>query len=317
MRIVLPDCHTLNPGDLDWAPLQALGDVALHPRSAPANLVPRCRGAAAVLTNKVAFRADTIAALPELRYIGVIATGYNIIDLAAARAAGITVTNVPAYSSASVAQLVFAHLLNHCTRVDHYAREVRAGAWTAAPDFAYWNTPLIELAGKTLTIIGFGDIGRRVGAIALGLGMQVLVVNRSALSELPAGVRQVSLEDGLAAADAVTLHCPLTPQTTGLINAARLALMKPSAFLINTGRGPLLDEAAVAAALHAGRLAGAGLDVLSTEPPAADNPLLAAPNCTITPHQGWATREARSRLLATVIANLAAWQNGSPQNVVS
>jgi len=317
MHIVVLDGHTLNPGDLDWEPLTDLGDCTIHERTAVHQIVDRCHGAEAVLTNKVPFSAKTLAALPDLRYIGVVATGYNIVDTEAARRLGITVTNVPAYSTASVAQTVFAHILNISQRVDHYARETRDGVWTAAPDFSYWNTPLVELAGKTLGIIGYGQIGRAVGNLGHAFGMQVIAASRSPIRQCPDWLKQVTIDYTFSNADFLSLHCPLTPDTEGLVNTRRLGMMKRSAVLINTGRGPLVDETALAAALRHGKLAAAGLDVLSSEPPSADNPLLEVANCYITPHQGWATREARIRLYDTVVANLRAWKASKAQNVVS
>uniref|UniRef100_UPI00272EE6EC D-2-hydroxyacid dehydrogenase n=1 Tax=Geoalkalibacter sp. TaxID=3041440 RepID=UPI00272EE6EC len=262
-----------------------------------------------------------LAQLPRLRYIGVLATGYNVVDVAAARERNILVTNVPAYSTASVAQLVFALLLELTQQVGHHARLVREGRWTAAADFCFWERPLVELDGLTLGIVGFGAIGRRVAGLARAFGMEVLVhtANPDRYRETREGqdVRFVGLDELFASADALTLHCPLTEETRNLVDARRLELMKPSAYLINTGRGPLVDEAALAAALNAGRIAGAGLDVLSVEPPTSANPLLQAANCFITPHIAWATRAARERLMATAVANVRAFLAGAPRNVVS
>jgi glycerate dehydrogenase len=264
---------------------------------------------------------EQLAQLPQLRYVGVLATGYNVVDVEAARQRGVTVTNVPAYSTASVAQMVFALLLELTQQVGHHARLVREGRWTAAADFCFWDRPLVELEGLTLGIVGFGAIGRRVAALARAFGMKVLVhtAHPEKYQETAEGrdARFVDLDDLFRASDAVSLHCPLTEETRALVDARRLELMKPTAFLLNTGRGPLVDEAALAAALNAGRLAGAGLDVLSAEPPPAGNPLLQAANCCITPHIAWATRAARERLLAIAVANLRAFLAGQPQNVVS
>lgn len=316
MKIVVLDGYTLNPGDLDWADLKRLGDATIHDRTASADTVTRAAGAGALLTNKVVLGRGELAGLPDLRYIGVLATGTNVVDIPAARERGIVVTNVPAYSTDSVVQTVFAHLLNLAQGLAAHSQSVRRGDWVRSPDFMYTLTPLVELAGKTLGIVGYGRIGRRVAAVAQALGMRVLVHTRTPPAD-EVGIACVSLDRLFAESDAVTLHCPLTPETERLVNAARLRVMKPSAFLVNTGRGPLLDEPAVAEALNTGRLAGAGLDVLSTEPPRPDNPLLAARNCHITPHTAWATREARARLYATAVENLRAFLAGSPVNVVN
>lgn len=315
-RIVILDAHTANPGDLSWADLAALGDLAVHERTPAAQTVARAAGAAAVLTNKTVLGAAEIGALPDLRYVGVLATGYNVVDLPAAREHGVTVTNVFAYSTDSVAQVVFAHLLELTHQVGLHSASVHAGDWVNSPDFAYWRSPLVELAGLNFGIVGFGGIGQAVARVALAFGMNVLVHTRTP-KPLPEGCCAVALDTLFRESDVLSLHCPLTPETQGLVNAERLALMKPTAFLINTSRGPVLDEAAVAAALNEGRLAGAGVDVLSTEPPAADNPLLTARNCFITPHLAWATQAARRRLIAVATANVRAWLEGTPQNVVS
>lgn len=308
-RIVVLDGHTLNPGDLSWDELSALGDCTVHARTAPAEVAEHSRGAAVLLTNKTPLPAAVIAALPDLRYIGVLATGYNVVDTAAARARGIPVTNVPAYGTASVAQHTFALLLELTNRTGHHAATVREGRWSAQPDFCYWDGSLVELAGLTLGIVGQGRIGAAVAALGRAFGMDVRVATR-------AGGR-TELEAVLRAADVVTLHCPLTPDTKHLINAETLAWLKPTAFLLNTSRGPLIDEAALAAALAAGRLAGAGLDVLSVEPPPADHPLLTAPRCLITPHLAWGAVAARTRLMRTAVENVRAWLAGRPQNVVN
>lgn len=311
--IVVLDSHTLNPGDLSWDALRALGPCTLHDRTAAADIVPRLRGATLALTNKVPLRAETLAQLPDLRYIGVLATGYNVVDTAAARARGIPVTNVPAYGTASVAQHTLALLLELANGAGHHAATIRAGRWAASPDWCYWDRPLTELDGLTLGLIGYGRIGRAVAALARAFGLKVIVHTRTPVPD----AENVSLDDLLRRSDIVSLHCPLTADNQGLINAARLALMKPTAFLLNTSRGPLIVEADLARALHEGRIAGAALDVLSTEPPAADNPLLAAPNCVITPHLAWATRAARQRLMTVAVANVRAFLAGTPQNVVN
>jgi len=317
MKIVVLDGYTLNPGDLSWDRLEALGDCSVYDRTAPEDTVKRAGGAEIVLTNKTVLSADIIRLLPRLRYIGVLATGYNVVDVEAAGERGIPVTNVPTYGTASVAQMVFAHLLNLTQHVAHHAETVRDGRWTACPDFCYWDMPLLELAGSTLGIVGFGRIGRAVAELARAFGMKVVVHDVIVPAEMPDGCRMVGLEQVFREADVLSLHCPLTPRTQKLVNAERLALMKPTAFLINTSRGPLIDEPALAEALNASRLAGAGLDVLSTEPPAADNPLLTAKNCYITPHIAWATRSARQRLLNIAIDNVAAFIAARPQNVVN
>jgi len=321
MKIVVLDGYTLNPGDLDWQGLEALGEVTVHDRTPKELVLERAAGAEVLLTNKVVLGREEMERLPQLRYIGVTATGYNVVDTAAARQRGIAVTNVPAYSTASVAQMVFALLLELTQQVGHHAARVREGGWTASPDFCFWERPLVELDGLTMGVVGFGAIGRRVAALARAFGMEVLVhtghpekYRGTAEGE---AVRFVGLDELFAASDAVSLHCPLTEATQGMVDARRLALMRPTAYLVNTGRGPLIDEAALAAALDAGRLAGAGLDVLSAEPPPAANPLLTAKNCCITPHIAWATRAARQRLMATAVANVRTFLAGKPQNVVN
>jgi glycerate dehydrogenase len=270
-----------------------------------------------LLTNKVVLDRETILALQKVRYIGVLATGYNVVDATAARERGIPVTNVPGYSTRSVAQLVFALILELTHHVGHHAQTVREGRWSRSEDFCYWDTPLLELDGLTLGIIGFGQIGREVANIAQALGMRVLVHSRTKPAELPPDAQWVSLNELLCRADIASLHCPLTPDTRHLINSERLALMKPTAFLINTSRGPLVEEAVLADALNSGRLAGAGLDVLSAEPPPPSNPLLTAKNCLITPHIAWASKAARRRLMQITAANLRAFLAGQPQNVVN
>jgi glycerate dehydrogenase len=317
MNIVVLDGFTLNPGDLSWDSLHQLGRATVHDRTPSELIVERSRDAAIILTNKTVLTRETIQALPGLKYIGVLATGYNVVDIAAAKECHIPVTNVPGYGTQSVAQFTFALLLELAHRVGHHADTVRAGRWTRSPDFCYWDFPLVELHGQTFGVIGFGQIGRAVAKLAEAFGMNVLVHSRSRPADLPAHYRFVSLEGLLAESDVVSLHCPLTPENKGFINAARLALMKPSAFLLNTSRGPLLDERAVANALNENRLAGAAVDVLSTEPPPADNPLLKAKNCLVTPHIAWATRAARARLMDVAVENVRAFLKGKPQNVVN
>ncbi|HET6441381.1 MAG TPA: D-2-hydroxyacid dehydrogenase [Phycisphaerae bacterium] len=315
MKIVVLDGYTMNPGDLSWEGLEGLGECTVYDRTPPEEVLARAAGAEIVLTNKVVFDGAVMARLPALKYIGVLATGYNIIDTAAARERGIVVTNVPAYSTRSVAQLVMALVLELAHHVGHHARTVREGRWTASKDFAYWDYPLVELDGLVMGIVGFGQTGRAVADLARAFGMHVLVHTRTPTAG--PSVEFVDLATLLRRSDVVSLHCPLTPETEGLVNAGRLALMKPTALLINTSRGPVVNERDLAEALSAGRIAGAGLDVLSTEPPKADNPLLAAKNCFITPHIAWATRAARERLMKTVVANVRAFLAGRPQNVVN
>jgi glycerate dehydrogenase len=314
-RIVVLDGYAANPGDLSWTPLEQLGNLVVHPRTPKEKVISRCKGASAIITNKVCFDADTLDALPDLKYIGVSATGVNVIDLEACDARGITVTNVPAYSTDSVAQMTFALLLELVSSVGAHSQAVREqDRWTQSQDFCFWDRPLTELAGLTLGLIGYGAIGKAVARIAQAFGMSVIVHRRNTTEPAEAGIRYVLLKKLLQKADIVSLHCPLTPETDCVIDSNALEQMKPNALLINTGRGPLIDEQAVANALIAGTLAGCGVDVLSTEPPAPDNPLLAAPHCVITPHIAWATRAARQRLLDTLVTNLDSFQKEKPQN---
>ncbi len=315
MKIVVLDGYTTNPGDLSWDALRALGSCRVHERTAPEEVLERALDAEILLVNKVILDAATIDALPRLRYIGLLSTGINVVDLAAARARGIPVCNVPAYSTASVAQWVFALLGALTMRVEAHARSVREGRWSRCPDFCYWDGELVELEGMTLGLIGYGEIGRAVARIGRGYGMDVVVHTRRP-GQASEGLRFVDLDEVFRVADVVSLHCPLTPDTAGLVNARRLSLMQPGALLINTGRGGLIEEAALAEALHARHLGGAGLDVLAVEPPPPDHPLLRAPRCVITPHIGWATRAARGRLLATACRNVRAFLEGRPENVV-
>ena len=324
MQIVVLDGHTLNPGDLSWDELRALGDCQIHDRTPQREIVARAKDAQVVLTNKTVLSRETIAQLPQLKFIAVLATGYNVVDTAAASEQGIAVANIPIYGTQSVAQMVFAHLLNLTQHVGHHARTVRDGRWTKSEDFCYWDYPLVELAGETMGIVGLGRIGRATAHVAQALGMKVAAYDVATpatvpdgLKVVPDGVEMVDLTRLFGQSDVVSLHCPLTPQTERLVDADRLALMKPSAFLINTSRGPLIDEAALAEALNGDRLAGGGIDVLSTEPPPADNPLLSAKNCFVTPHIAWATKAARTRLLKTAIENVRAFLDGSPTNVVN
>lgn len=315
-NITVLDGYTLNPGDLSWEGLEELGDCTVYDRTPPDQIIARAREAKIVLTNKTPLTADTLAALPRLKYIGVLATGYNVVDIDAARARGIPVTNVPDYSTPSVAQAVFAHLLNLTHQVAAHSRSVRDGEWVRSPDFCYWKFPLVELDDLTMGLVGYGRIGQAVGRIALAMGMRLLVHTRTP-GDLPDGAAHAELDDLFRQSDVISLHCPLTDDTFQLVDARRLALIKPGAYLINTGRGALIDESALAAALDEERIAGAGLDVLSSEPPTADNPLLTAKNCYITPHLAWATRAARERLMGIAVANVRAFLAGRPENVVN
>jgi glycerate dehydrogenase len=314
VNILVLDGHTLNPGDLSWDPLRALGPCRIYDRTAADTVVERAKEAEILLTNKTPISRDAIAALPGLRYIGVLATGYNVVDAEAARQRGIPVTNVPTYGTSSVSQMVFAHLLNLALRVGHHASTVSEGRWSRAEDFCYWDYPLLELEGLTMGVIGYGRIGQATARLALAFGMSVIACDRTDVA--PPGT-MASLEAVFRTSDVVSLHCPLTPETLHLVNANRLRLMKPTAFLVNTSRGGLVDESALAEALNTGCIAGAGIDVLSTEPPSPDNPLLHARNCYITPHIAWATRAARARLLDAAVGNIKAFLDGSPRNVVN
>lgn len=317
LKIVVLDGYTLNPGDLSWKDLEALGTVKIYDRTHPGEVVERATGAQIVLTNKTVLDGEALSQLPDLKYIGVLATGYNVVNLEAARRQGITVTNIPAYSTDSVAQMVFAHLLNITQRVGHYAEEVASGHWTKQADFSYWNTPLVELAGKTLGVIGLGHTGMATARIALAFGMQVLAYTNKSAAELPAGIRKAdSLEQVFSDSNVVSLHCPLTETTKNLVNMERLKLMKREAVLINTGRGGLVNETDLAEALEKGLLAAAGVDVLSSEPPVPGHPLVGVKNCFITPHIAWATLEARQRLMGQAVRNIEAFLSGQPINTV-
>ena len=317
MNIVILDGYALNPGDLSYDVLTQFGTLTVYDRTAPEQVVERAKEADALLTNKVVLGEQEFAQLPRLRYVGVQATGYNVVDVVAARKHGITVTNIPAYSTASVAQMVMAHLLNIAQRVDYYAQQNRAGRWTDSCDFCYWDQPLIELAGKQMGVVGFGRTGSAVARLAKAFGMTVAAYTSKPQEELPEDVVRMSLDELFRSSDVVSLHCPLTADTHHLVNAERLALMKPSAILINTARGPIVDEQALADALNSGQLYAAGVDVLTEEPPRLGSPLLTARNCFVTPHIAWATREARTRLLQICEDNLRAFIQGTPQNVVS
>ena len=317
MNIVILDGYSANPGDLSWKELEELGTLTVYDRTKSDETVARAADAEIVLTNKVILNSEVIAQLPRLKYIGVLATGYNVVDIEAAHERGIIVTNVPAYSTESVAQMVFAHLLTVTNRTEHYAIQNRDGRWSSNPDFCYWDFPHMELAGKTFGVVGLGNIGLRVAQIAHAFGMKVKAVTSKVQSTLPVGIEKVSLEELLATADVLSLHCPLTDSTRHMINAATLQQMKPSAILINTGRGPLVDDQAVADALAKGAIAAYCADVVTEEPPRPDNPLLQQPNAFITPHIAWASMEARVRLLKVAIDNVRSFLNGQPQNVIS
>lgn len=317
MRIVVLDGYGLNPGDLSWEALSALGELVVYDRTAPEDVVLRAKDAEGVLINKVIINADIISQLPRLRYIGVLATGYNVVDTAEAHRRHIIVTNIPAYSTESVVQMVFAHLLNITNRVGHYAAQNRNMCWSRNPDFCYWDTPLLELSGKTIGIVGLGNIGSRVAELAHAFRMNVLALTSKPQSSLPGYVRSTELHELLSMSDIVTLHCPLTDSTHHIINRQALSLMKKGSVLINTGRGPLVDEQYVADALQSGQLGAYGADVLCDEPPTENNPLLHAPNAYITPHIAWATFEARTRLMDIAVDNVRAFQCGKPVNVVS
>ncbi len=316
MKIVILDGYTVNPGDLSWEGIKSLGECKVYDRTAPDETVQRAKDADAVYTNKVVFSSDIIEKLPGLKFIGVLATGYNVVDLQAAARAGITVTNIPAYSTASVAQMVFSHILHHVQNISIHAVSVQKGEWAKSIDFTYHLTPQIELAGKTLGIIGFGQIGQMVAKLGIAFGMNILFSNRSK-KETEIKAKQVELDALLSGSDFVSINCPLTGENAGFINSTTLEKMKPSAVLINTGRGALINEYDLAAALNSERIAGAGLDVLSTEPPSPDNPLITAKNCNITPHIAWATTEARKRLIEVATQNLKAFLEGIPKNVVN
>lgn len=317
MKIVVVDGYTLNPGDLSWEPLKELGEVTIYDRTAPDETVIRCIDAEMVLTNKVIFNAEVINALPKLKYIGVLATGYNVVDTKAATENNVIVTNIPAYSTESVAQMVFAQILNITNRVGHYACENSNGRWANNIDFCYWDTQLTELAGKKIGIVGLGNTGSATARIANAFGMDVCAFTSKPQESIPNYITKLTLDELFSQCDIVSLHCPLTETTKELVNEARLATMKTTAILINTGRGPLINEQAVADALNCGKIAAFGADVLSVEPAQPGNPLLGAKNCYLTPHIAWATYEARIRLMNICIDNVKAFINGTPQNVVN
>lgn len=317
MKIVVLDGFAGNPGDLSWEEIKSLGECTIYDRTAPEEKLERVKDAEIILTNKVPFNASDFDQLPSLKYIGVLATGYNIIDTEAAKAHGVVVTNIPAYSTNSVAQMVFAHLLNITNSVQHYTDEARAGVWSKNPDFSYQNTLLVELHRKKIGIVGLGNIGKAVARIAIGFGMEVFAYTTKSHFQLPPEIHKMDLDDLFRECDIVTLHCPLTPKTKNLVNAERLKTMKSTAILINTSRGPVVNEQDLADALNNGTIYAAGVDVLSEEPAATNNPLLTARNCFITPHIAWATKEARIRLMEITIENIKAFLDGQPVNVVN
>ena len=316
MNIVILDGYTLNPGDQNWAPVNALGKVTVYDRSSPDQIIERAIDADAVLVNKVILNESVLSQLPKLRYIGVCATGYNNIDINSTNKYGIVVTNVKAYGPASVAQHTFALLLALVNHIELHSQSVRNGDWAASEDFCYWKTPLVELAGKTIGLVGLGDIGSQVAKIASAFGMKVIAYRKNPEQTHNTDIEMVSMKTLFKQSDVISLHCPLTEETKDLINAERLLWMKPTAYLLNTGRGPLINEEDLANALKNKTIAGAGLDVLSCEPPRTDNPLITAPNCVITPHIAWASFEARKRLLQMVADNLSAFMEGEATNVV-
>ena len=316
MKIIILDGHTENPGDLSWGGFEALGQLTVHDRTPAQKIIERIGDAEIVITNKTPLSADTVAACPHMRYIGLLSTGYNVVDVAAANARGVTVCNIPTYGTAAVGQFAIALLLEICHRIGHHDRAVHQGRWANNPDFCFWDYPLIELAGKTLGIIGFGRIGRAAGRIAKAMGMDIIAHDGRQDDEGKEIATYVSLDELYAQSDVISLHCPLLPSTAGMINRASIAKMKDGVILINNARGPLIDEQDLAGALESGKIAAAGLDVLSNEPPCGDNPLLKAKNCIITPHISWAPIESRARLMDIAVANLTAFLGGNPINVV-
>ena len=317
MRIVILDGYTVNPGDLSWEALEDIADVEVYERTSEDEVVPRCKGAEMVLTNKVVLDASVLNMLPRLQYIGVLATGYNVVDLEVASRQNIVVTNIPAYSTESVAQMVFCHLLNIVGRTDYYANENRKGRWTSSPDFCYLGHRLFELSGKRMGIVGLGNTGMATARIALSFGLNVVAYTSKGEDYLPEGIKKASLDDLFSSCDIISLHCPLTDDTREMINTETLETMKSSAILINTGRGPLVNDADLAKALNDGVIAAYGADVLTREPAEANNPLLTAKNCYLTPHIAWATVEARKRLIEQCVANVQAFVDGEPINQVN
>ena len=316
MKIVVLDGRTLNPEDLSWDELAKFGELKIHERTPPELVAERCAETEVIITNKALVTRGTLTKLPDLRYVGVTATGYNVVDLPYCLEKGITVTNVPSYSTNSVAQAVFAHVLRFTHRIEEHADSVRGGKWSSHPDFSYCINAIEELNGKKLGIFGYGEIGQAVAQLGRAFGMSILIHSRSFGEDDPAHGKALQMDELFAQSDILTLHCPLTPETENCVNAERLKLMKNTAFLINSARGPLVDEHALAEALESGMIAGAGLDVLSSEPPSSENPLLRARNCFITPHYAWATLSARKRLMKETVSNLRSFLEGKPQNVV-
>ena len=317
MKIVVMDGKGVNPGDMSWKQIQQFGELIVYERTASEEIIDHVGDAEIVLTNKTVFDEDTIAKLKNVKYIGVLATGYNVVDLKAASKRGIVVTNIPAYSTDSVAQMTFAHILNVTNHVDHYARASRDGEWSRCPDFCYWDKPLVELAGKTIGIIGLGNIGMKVANIALDFGMNVIAYTSKEPKEIPNGINKASIDNILSDSDIISLHCPLTKQTRELINKDSIAKMKRSVIVVNTGRGPLVNEGDVANALHNGLIGAYCADVMCSEPPSADNPLFVEQNAYITPHVAWASKEARIRLMDIAEKNIHSFLSGKPINVVN
>ena len=316
MKIVVLDGYTLNPGDLNWEKFSEIGELKVYDRTSPQNILERTTDANIVLTNKTVLTAENIAAMNKVQYIGVLATGVNVVDLEYTKKTGITVTNVPGYSGSSSAQMVFALILELTNRVGHHSQTVTDGKWSASKDFCYWDYPLVELEGITLGLVGYGGIGKAVARIGLAFGMNILIYNRSVPPDLPDGITYSDLDNLIHSSDIISLHCPLTPQTKGMINKESLAQMKKTAYLINTSRGPLIVENDLADFLNEGRIAGAAMDVLDVEPPDKNCPLLTAKNCYITPHIAWATIASRERLMSIAVENIKSYLAGNPQNVV-
>lgn len=317
MKIVVLDGYGMNPGDLSWDEFKTLGDCTIYDRTSAADVVARAKDADVILTNKTVISAEAIAALPQLKYIGVMATGYNVVDIAAAKERGIVVTNAPAYSTLSVAQMAFAHILNIVQNVAHHSNEVKNGRWTNNDDFCFWDTPLIELSGLKLGIVGLGHTGMATARVAFGFGMNVCAYTSKSQLQLPSDIKIMTKDEIFTECDIVSLHCPLNEETRELVDAKRLASMKPTSILINTGRGSLINEQDLADALNNGVIYAAGIDVLSSEPPCADNPLLSAKNCFITPHIAWATKASRIRLMKIMVDNIKAFSAGKPTNNVA
>ena len=318
MKLVVLDGYTLNPGDLNWEGIKKFGNLEVHDRTAESLIVERCKGAEIIFTNKTPLRESVLSQLPDLKYIGVLATGYNVVDVDYAKTRGIAVANVPGYGTASVVQMTFALLLELCQHVQSHSDSVRQGDWASSPDFCYWNYPLIELEGKSIGIIGFGSIGQKVADIATAFGMNIIGFSRTRSDQSHRkNFKWAELDDLLKESDVVSVHCPLFPETQGIINKGSLRLMKRTAFFLNTSRGPLMVDQDLADALNEGIIAGAGIDVLSVEPPSANNPLFKAKNCLITPHIAWATKEARSRLMGIAENNLSSFLNQKPINIVN